>query len=115
MLGSGAQLLQQLQNQAGPVLPQRQPGVLGGAGELWQGWEALQGPLKAEGLGAGPRLHLDQLLGIRAVLVQSEDEGAEVSVEQLDPQERLGPQVPIPLREQEVLFVLIITDSIDPL
>lgn len=92
------------------MLPQRQPGVLGGAAELRQGRQALQGLLGAESLGSGPRLHQDQLLGIRPLLVQLENEGAEVSVEQLHPQQRLGPQVPITLLEQEVLFILMRAD-----
>lgn len=37
---------------------------------------------------------------------QGPDEGADVSVKQLRPLDRLGPQVQVTLLEQEVLFVL---------
>lgn len=36
-----------------------------------------------------------------------EDEEAKMSVKQLHPLDRLGPQVQIPLLEQEVLFILV--------
>lgn len=40
-------------------------------------------------------------------LLKGQDEGADVSVKQLHPLDRLGPQVQIPLLEQEVLFILV--------
>ena len=41
-------------------------------------------------------------------LLKGRDEGAEVSVKQLHPLDRLGPQVQIPLLKQEVLLILVI-------
>lgn len=93
-------------------MPQQQPCVLRGAGELGQGRQGVQGPPGAQRLGSGPsrqRVDLGRPVWPRASrsLLGAHDEGAEVSVKQLHPLDRLGPQVQIPLLEQEVLFVLV--------
>lgn len=90
--------------------PQRQPGVLRAAAELRQGWEAVQGLLGSQGLGVGlPQDLVDPVLvGPRRFCFL--DEGAELSVKQLDPLERLGPQVQVPLLEQKVLFILMMAN-----
>ena len=85
--------------------------MLHGAGELRQSGEAVQGPLGPEGLGLGLGAeHVDLFRRYQfcfMVLLEFQDEGAEVSVKQLHPLERLGPQVQIPLLKQKVLFILV--------
>lgn len=93
-------------------MPQQQPGVLHGAGELGQGRQGVQGPPGAQCLCSGlsrQRVDLVRLVWpcTSCSLLGAHDEGAEVSVKQLHPLDRLGPQVQIPLLEQEVLFVLV--------
>lgn len=56
------QPLEHVQNQSGPLVPQHQPGMLHGAGELGQGLEGVQCLLGAESLGFGlSRQRLDLL------------------------------------------------------
>lgn len=97
-------------------MPEQQPAVLHGAGELGQGWQRGQGLLGAQHLGSGLRgQRTDLLLQLRARahaswnLAEGLDQGAEVSMEQSDPLDRLGPQVQLPLLKQEVVFILLQT------
>lgn len=78
--------------------------MLHGAGELGQSGQGVQGLLGAQSLGSG--LGGQRLDPASCSLPEDGDEGAEVSVKQLHPLDRLGPQVQVPLLEQELLFVL---------
>lgn len=93
-------------------MPQQQPAVLHGAGELGQCRQRVQGLLGAQHFGSGLRgQRTDLLLQLRAhsswKLADGLNKGAEVLMKQSDPLDRLSPQVQVPFLKQEVVFVLL--------
>lgn len=96
------------------MLLQQQPGMFHGAADLRQLREGVQRLFGADSFGL--RLRRQCVDSIDLVRLGSsrvsgrlvgQDEGAEVSVKQVHPLDRLGPQIQITLLKQEVLFILV--------